>query len=1364
METSAAYLPIDRLFAIAEGRELLERTRGAAMFADISGFTPLTELLTRVFGPKRGAEELTVYLNGVYDALITEVHRFGGSVIAFSGDAITCWFDGQEPDSSTQSDLLPTLRATAAALAMQEAMKQFVSLQGSGGEQVSLMMKASLATGPVRRFVVGDPQYMFLDVMAGQTLESLANAEHHAGRGEIILDRAAVETLGKHVEIAEWRTDQNTGERFAVLAGVDEKLPGLEKPWRELASDAFTNEQFQSWLIPAVYRLLRAGHGEFLAELRSASAMFLRFGGIDYDRDESAPQKLDTFIRQAQRILARFDGSLLQIALGDKGSYVYAAFGAPIAHEDDVDRAASAALEVQTLPAQLDFLEPLQIGLTYGRMRVGAYGSASRKTYAALGDPVNLSARLMQAAGPGQILANDDFYNKAGAAFVWEELPSLRVKGKRELVTPHRLVRMRNRRTGFSFEARFPLAPVGREEIIAGLNSSLEKIFSPSAGSDLAQEGQIVCLIGEAGMGKGHLTAYFIHQAREKGAGIAVGVCQSVTRNAVYMPWRQIFNSLLDLIDRSESEAIDKLTMDLQTDRPGWALRLPLLGDLLGLPIPDNPTTAAMDSTLRQSSLFSLLVEMLQTWARSRPMVLVVDNAQWMDEASQALLQTLAQQVCGTAPVLIFLTLRPTQTNDKPLFADLASLSNYAEFPLPAMTATEVAAVVEHLLGLPPARLLLEIIQRMARGNPFYVGELLSAMRASGQLVQSDHRMWQVSDELLSLLRRANFVLQVEGQWQLSADAEFSTLQLGLPDSVYGLILSHLDRLPETHKMTLKVSSVIGYTIDLELLTLSHPEKKTKAEIEAEAAYMESEEVMRSEGSTKKMYAFMHHITQEVAYDTLLFAQRQQLHRAVAEALVKHQPDATTQIAYHAYAGEVWPVSLQSNLRAGAQARQLHATQQGIDFYQKALTSSQRLSGEETTRERMQIHLALGELYVSTGQYHEAGEHLQTAMELAEAQADYETQAQACRWYGRAFEQQGEYEQALTWLNRGFTALNGSASLEEAELSLVAGLINVRQGNYDKALELCERSLQVGTKLNDIAVQARTYNLLGIIDLRRSSGSAIEKFEESLRQYKQIGNVYGQATCHNLIANGYFARGELSLADLHYRQSLDMFIQIGHVYNQVLGNNNLGGIAVRQGRLDAALGYYQQALRQLEQIKGSIWVFGALHQNIGNTFLQRSELDQASVELQKAFDYFNQANVRDLLPELYGQFAELHLRKNDLDAAEHEGQRSIELARELTMPREEGHNLRILGEIAMARGDLSQAEEYLLSSYSILRQADDEYESARTQLTLSQLYLLQNKVEEGSKILDQCSAIFERLQASLDLMTVESVRARFQDK
>jgi adenylate cyclase len=1349
METSSVYIPMDRRAALAEGRELPERTHGAALFADISGFTPLTEMLARVLGPKRGAEELTVHLNRVYDALISELHRFGGSVISFSGDAITCWFDGQDQTS----DVLPTMRATAASLAMQAAMTQFSEIQIAGGGQVSLGMKAAVATGSVRRFVVGDPQYTLVDVMAGKTLENLANCEHQANKGDIILDSVAAAALGDLLEIAEWRSDDHTGDRFAVVTGLREDPRSLENPWPQLSEDAFTNEQLSSWLIPSVYRLLSAGQGEFLAELRPAAALFLRFGGIDYDQDVDAPQKLDEFIRQVQRIMARFDGSLLQLTVGDKGSYFYAAFGAPIAHEDDVDRAASAALDLQVLSAQLDFIEPLQIGLTYGRMRVGAYGSSTCRTYGVLGDSVNLSARLMQAAQPGQILANSEIHDRAGSAFIWEDLPPIKVKGKTEAIALFRLVRVRHRQAGFSLEARFPLPPLGRETVLAGLTSSLEKLSSG--------QGQVIRLSGEAGMGKSHIAAHFLHQAREKNVRAVVGVCQSITRSAPYTPWRQIFYELLNLQDSTEVEAVDGLTASIKANHPNWELRLPLLGDLLGLPIPDNATTAALDSTLRQTSLFSLLVEMLQTWAQTQPLVLLIDNAHWMDEVSQSLLQTLAQQVCETAPAMIFIALRPIRIGDDPLFTELASLPNYTEFSLTEISKAEVAVLAERTLGALLSRLLLGIIQQTARGNPFFVGELLGAMRAGGQIVQIDTGEWRVSDELLEVLRRANFVMQVDGQSQLKGDADLSTVKLGIPDSIHGLILSRLDRLPEAHKMTLKVSSVIGYTIDLALLTHSHPEKKAKPEIEAEAAFMESEEVMHSEISVEKMYAFLHHTTQEVAYDTLLFTQRQQLHKAVADALVQYQPDATVQIAYHAYAGEVWPVSLQYNLLAGGQARQLHATQQGIDFFQKALKSAQQLTEIDTTKERTQIHLSLGELYVSTGQYMEAGESLQTAVTLAQSQGDHESEAQSCRWVGRAYEQQGEYAQALIWLDNGFKALNGTTSLEEAELSLLAGLINIRQGNYEKALELCDRSLQVGTALNDVAVQARTYNLMGITDLRSSGGKANEKFQQSLSQYEKIGNVYGQATSHNLIANGYFAKGELSLADLHYRQSLDLFIQIGHVYNQVLVNNNLGGIAIKQGRLDSALGYYQQAVRQLTQIHGSLWVFGALHLNMGNVLIQKSELDAAEAELQRSLELFDQAKIRDLLPELYGLFAELRLKQNDLAAAERDGQQSLDLAREMAAPREEGHNLRIMGEIALTQQKIDQAEKYMQDSLTLLTQADDEYESARTQLALAQVNLVQQKYAEGINLLDQCRSTFERLQASLDLVTVQTVRADF---
>ena len=154
MESLIAYLPTDRRHALARGEPLPDRTRGTALFVDISGFTPMAGALVRDLGPQRGAEQLTRHLNQVYDVLVADLDRFGGSLIGFSGDAITCWF---EADAG--------LTAAGCALAMQESMREFAAVALPSGGQVSLAAKAGMATGEVRRFVVGDPEQQLFDVL-----------------------------------------------------------------------------------------------------------------------------------------------------------------------------------------------------------------------------------------------------------------------------------------------------------------------------------------------------------------------------------------------------------------------------------------------------------------------------------------------------------------------------------------------------------------------------------------------------------------------------------------------------------------------------------------------------------------------------------------------------------------------------------------------------------------------------------------------------------------------------------------------------------------------------------------------------------------------------------------------------------------------------------------------------------------------------------------------------------------------------------------------------------------------------------------------------------------------------------------------
>jgi class 3 adenylate cyclase len=180
----ATYLPMDRRHALAQDRPLPEWTQGTALLADMAGFTPLTDALAKALGPRRGAEELLHLLNAVYESLVAQIHSFGGSVIGFSGDGFLCWFDAD-----------PGRRALAAGLQMQQAMSSFASVPTPAGS-VSLSLKVGIASGPVRRIEVGDPQQQRLDVLVGATVDRVAQAEQVARHGEIIAGAEVEAALG----------------------------------------------------------------------------------------------------------------------------------------------------------------------------------------------------------------------------------------------------------------------------------------------------------------------------------------------------------------------------------------------------------------------------------------------------------------------------------------------------------------------------------------------------------------------------------------------------------------------------------------------------------------------------------------------------------------------------------------------------------------------------------------------------------------------------------------------------------------------------------------------------------------------------------------------------------------------------------------------------------------------------------------------------------------------------------------------------------------------------------------------------------------------------------------------------------------
>ena len=496
-------------------------------------------------------------------------------------------------------------------------------------------MKIAVAVGKARRFLVGDPDIQLIDVLAGRLIDDLAAAEHYAEKGEVVLDQSALESLGERVEILAERADEERGTSYGVVGRLTVEV--AETPAASL-EEPLDEDVVAQWLLPAVYERIRTGRGEFLAELRPAFPVFVRFAGIDYDEDDHAIDKLDDFVRRAQRIFDSYGGNLLQLTLGDKGAYLYAVFGSPHAHEDDAARAAAAALDVRALE-QTTAATGIQIGITHGRLRSGTYGHELRRTFVCLGDAVNLSARLMSKAPPGQIYVSEPVHRGAGASFTWEELPEIAVKGKAGHVAAHALIGAAARSSRRQTRYRLPM--FGRAAELEHLGTQLDEAFSGN--------GRVVGISAEAGMGKSRLVAEFVRGVRRRGQVVAFGECQAYGSNTGYFAWREIWRTLFHLHDDDDGGGPARTARGrARSSRPG-ARPAHAVARACGGPFDprQRPHAGIRRASCGRRPSRACSPTCLRARAAQRPLVLVLEDCHWLDELSRDLLVALARALSG---------------------------------------------------------------------------------------------------------------------------------------------------------------------------------------------------------------------------------------------------------------------------------------------------------------------------------------------------------------------------------------------------------------------------------------------------------------------------------------------------------------------------------------------------------------------------------------------------------------------------------------------------------------------------------------------------------------------------------------------
>jgi predicted ATPase/class 3 adenylate cyclase len=1109
-----AYIPGDRRRAIANGESLRDRVRGAALFADISGFTPLTEALADELGSQRASEVLTGHLNRVFHAVISELDRYGGDVIYFSGDAITCWLDGDDGS-----------RATACAMGMQAAMGREKEITTPKGVTLELALKVAIAVGAARRFVVGDPEIQLIDVLAGGLIDSLAAAEHLAEKGEVVVDASAVESLRTTVRFGESRSDPEGGGSVSVVEGLLAEVPATPRPAH---GEALADELARPWLLPAVYERLSTGRGEFLAELRPAYPVFVNFGGIDYDTDESASDKLDEFVCAAQRSFAEYGGSVLQLTLGDKGAYLYGAFGTPLAHEDDAARACAAALELRGLEASTAARD-IRTGITYGRLRSGTYGHERRRTFVCLGDAVNLSARLMSKAPAGEIYVSELVRHAAGGSFNWERLEPLRLKGKSAEVAAFALTGSSGHHSRRVIRYELPL--VGRTGELAALATSRAEAT--------AGRGQIVGISAEAGMGKSRLIAEFVRETRRQGRRVAMGECQSFGTTTPYFVWREIWRTLLGVPeDLPVAEQASALEAALRAVEPDLVLRVPLLDAVFGLSIPDTELTSSFDAKLRKTSLENLLADYLRARAATEPLVLVLEDCHWLDPLSRDLLEVIARAVAASA-VLLVLVYRPEAALPQGL--GLAQLPQIEELPLTALEGGEMHELARGKLAqlleddTVAAEYLVDLVVDRAQGNPFYVEELLNYVHAQ----------------------------------QIDPSDESALSSLELPGSLHSLVLSRIDTLSESPRRTIKVASVVGRVFRAPMLPGIYPELGTVGDVRAHLGTLRVLDLVTPDREEDESYLFKHAVTQEVAYESIPYALRVDLHGHVGRFIEAHDPEAIDRnidlLAYHFWHGDDEARKRTYLQRAGEAAQAAYANAAAIDYFE-------RLAPLLDEAGRPAILLKLGKVLELVGNWARAEEIELEALSLAQAASDEEAEAWCRTGLAEVMRKTGRYDDATEALDEAARLFERRGDQQGlGQVLHLAGTIGAQRGDYAAARERYETSLAIRERLDDKSSMSSLLSNLGVVAEYDGDYPASRDFHE---------------------------------------RALDLRRELGDRWAIAVSLTNLGMIAVLQEQYEEARGEFDEAMRLNREV-GDSWMVAISHNNLGNANRGLGNLDEA---------------------------------------------------------------------------------------------------------------------------------------------------------
>jgi adenylate cyclase len=956
-------------------------------------------------------------------------------------------------------------------------------------------------------------------------------------------------------------------------------------------------------------------------ERRLVTALFCDLVGFTPLAEHLDPEEVrdiqSAYFGEMRTHIEQYGGTIEKYA----GDAVLALFGAPIAHEDDAERAVLCALQMQRAVAEAaptvtehgEVRPSIRIGVNTGDVVSGVWQTGGRQDVAVTGDAVNTAARLQSVADAGEVLVGLETMRLTRRRVLYGERREFELKGKGGTVSAYAALGIRER-FGERWEEATHASPlVGRDREMVRL---LELWMRVPGG-----EGQLITLIGDSGVGKSRLIAEFVERVAESGSvRVARGRCLSYGQEISLWLVADMLRSLHNIPEQADPEEVralltsglTPLLQGLDADLIGDALDV--MGEVLGLP-PSASSVSTSSAQVRRQTLIRSLRLAVGRLSERAPTVLVLEDLHWVDAASQEVLVGVMSDVPGLR-ICVLVAQRPGWT------APWNQWGWTERTTLRPLREDDAIVLAEAVLGgVRLSSQLEQYVAERAGGNPFFVEEMLHALDESGGLTV-----------------RGNYAYLVPG----ATDRPPSTLT--------EVLLARLDRLPDRARSIAQVASVIGRSFSVRLLAAVLGENA--ADLEDALTVLQQSEIAFPRRAGDVEYVFKHVSMQEVAYNTLVQRRRAEFHLRTARGMASIYPsdEYAEIIAYHYARTEEHAESAIWLERAGDRAAASYALDAAFEHYRGARQRLERLSAPATDLARIDVKLA--GVHAMAERYDEALEHLERAIEVFRLERDLEAAGLATAQVGMVMRVRGTPEGGIARVRSMIDLLSWSGpSHALGQLHLSLAHLYLLRGNWHEQHEAAERAAVIARSVGDDMLLAEAEERRGtaVIMLGRyDEGRQI--ITNALPLVERSGDpIVLWRTLNNLGEACKYA-GELQDAIEYSMRSLQIAERLGGPDRRGFVLANLGNLYTNTGDWPKAQEYCEMAIVLGQESDGPVSMLNGMGY-LGQLQCWQGELEDARRNLEESIRIGLEVGDRQTCEESAVSLAEVFLAQGDPEAA-----------------------------------------------------------------------------------------------------------------